>query len=252
VTGSGGRLAADPGPLPFDVPPERAAAPRGAGPARLGRLARVAVWAVAVLLFLVAAAAGFGAARVLMGAAPFPKLGAAATQPTATDRQDVVLVSRALQVTEQDGTDPARFSIAVPQGWPEFREQGVLGTNSGSVVRFPSPDGSELITVERGPKFLTRGNLDDYLNRYRRQLRQSVSEAVEARREQLPDGTLDATFRTMEGQGSQGELRRTTYLRLVPAGTDLWVVRVSVPTEREATGRNQLFEPVVAGFVPGG
>jgi hypothetical protein len=38
----------------------------------------------------------------------------------------------------------------------------------------------------------------------------------------------------------------------VPAGADLWVVRVSVPTEREATGRNQLFEPVVAGFAPGG
>jgi hypothetical protein len=45
-------------------------------------------------------------------------------------------------------------------------------------------------------------------------------------------------------------VRRTTYLRLVPTESDLWVLSVTVPTEREGAGRTKLFEPVVARFVP--
>jgi hypothetical protein len=90
------------------------------------------------------------------------------------------------------------------------------------------------------------GNLDHYLTSYLRALAQGVPELVETQRQRLPGGALDATFRTQEG----GDLRRTTYLRLVPAGTQLWVVSVTVPTDRETAGRMQMFEPVVAGFIP--
>jgi hypothetical protein len=132
----------------------------------------------------------------------------------------------------------------VPQGWLEFREQRTLGNNSGTVTRFVSPDGSEVIAVER---VTGGGTADQYLNSYIRKLAQGVPQLVETQRERLSAGALDATFRTQEG----GELRRTTYLRLMPAGADLWVVSVTVPTEREAAGRMKLFEPIVAAFLPG-
>ena len=157
----------------------------------------------------------------------------------------MVLMPRVLQVTEPDGTRPARFTVSVPRDWPEFREQRVLENNSGTVLRFVSPDGSEVIAVERVTGVVPSG--DQYLTAYLRKLAQGVPELVLTQRQKLSTGRLDATFRTQEG----GELRRTTYLRLVAAGPDLWVVRVTVPTEREGAGRTKLFEPVVAGFTPG-
>jgi eukaryotic-like serine/threonine-protein kinase len=159
----------------------------------------------------------------------------------------VVLVPRMLQVTEPDGTRPARFTVSVPQGWPEFREQRMLDNNSGTVVRFVSPDGSEVIAVERVTGVLPGGGPDQYLTSYLRKLAQGTAELVETQRQKLSAGALDATFRTQEG----GELRRTTYLRLVPARSDLWVISATVPTEREGAGHTKLFEPVVADFTPG-
>jgi hypothetical protein len=73
-----------------------------------------------------------------------------------------------------------------------------------------------------------------------------LPQLVETQRQRLPGGALEATFRTQEG----GELRRTTYLRIMSAKPDLWVVSVTVPTEREAAGRTRLFEPVAATFTP--
>ncbi len=242
-----GRLAADPGPLPFAAPSDAAPPPtthRSERP-RPGR--RAALWTLAVLLFLSTAATGFGVARLASGQPPLPSLPylAAPSLPGANP-EDVVLTPRALQVSGPDGIRPARFSVSVPQGWPEFREQRTLGTNPGTVLRFVSPDGSEVIAVERitGP---LPGGADQYLTLYLRKLAQGLPQLVETQRQRRSGGVLEATFRTQEG----GKLRRTTYLRMMPAGTDLWVVSVTVPTEREGAGRMKLFEPAVAAFTPG-
>jgi len=245
-----GQLAADPGPLPFAAPS------RTQGPATTHRVGntggkgtgagrRAVLWTLAVLLFFGAASAGFGFARVVAGRPALPSLGARAVVGTSPD--DGVLTPRVLHVTEPNGTRPVRFTVTVPQGWPEFREQRALGNNSGTVMRFVSPDGSEVIAVERVTGVLPGGGVDQYLTIYLRKLAQGVPELVETQRQRLSGGTLDATFRTREG----GELRRTTYLRLVPTRADLWVVSVTVPTEREGAGRTRLFEPVIAGFAPG-
>ncbi len=249
-------LATDPGPLPFALAPgARASGARAPGarasfadptvPARraggAGGERRVMLGILAVLLFASAATAGFGAVRVAAGRSALPDLTTRAV--AGTSHSDTVLAPRALQVTEPDGTRPARCTVSVPQGWLEFREQRTLGNNSGTVTRFVSPDGSEVIAVER----VTGGDTpDQYLNSYIRKLAQGVPQLVETQRERLPADALDATFRTQEG----GELRRTTYLRLMPAGADLWGVSVTVPTEREAAGRMKLFEPIVAAFLP--
>ncbi|MBV8540453.1 MAG: serine/threonine protein kinase [Pseudonocardiales bacterium] len=255
-----GQLAADPGPLPFAVPPAAPSeARRPATAHRLGNTRtkgtgagrRMVLWTLAVLLFLGAATAGFGIVRLAGGRAalpflgPLPYLGTRAVAGTSLD--DVVLTPRVQQVTEPDGTRPARFTVNVPRGWPEFREQRTLGTSSGTVMRFVSPDGSEVVAVERVTGVLPGADVDRYLTAYLRTLAQGVPELVETQRQRLSGDALDATFRTREG----GELRRTTYLRLIPTRPYLWAVSVTVPTEREAAGRMKLFEPVVTGFASG-
>jgi hypothetical protein len=245
-----GQLATDPGPLPFAVQRpatthRSATAHRSQNTGAQGAGRRAVLWTLAVLLFLGAAAASFEIVRLASGRAALPYLGARAVAGASPD--DVVLTPRVLQVTEPKGTRPVRFTVTVPQGWPEFREQRTLGDSSGTVMRFVSPDGSEVIAVERVTGVLPSGSLDQYLTTYLRTLAQGVPELVETQRQRLSGRVLDATFRTREG----GELRRTTYLRLVAAGANLWVVSVTVPTEREGAGRRRLFEPVVAGFAPG-
>jgi eukaryotic-like serine/threonine-protein kinase len=239
------RLATDPGPLPFAVPAE-ARAPRH-GHRRTGTGRRPAVWLLAVLLFLASAVIGFGAARVAAGQPALPSLATrAAPDPSP---EDPVLSPLVVRVNEPPGTQPMQFTLSVPQGWPQFREQRALGDNSGTVTRFVSPDGSEVIAVERvtgglpgGPA----GNVDQYLSSYLRKLAQGLPQLVETQRQRLSDGALEATYRTQEG----GELRRTTYLRMMPANAGLWVFSVTVPTEREAAGRTKLFEPVLTTFAP--
>jgi eukaryotic-like serine/threonine-protein kinase len=239
-----GQLAADPGPLPFAVP-RQAAAHRFVSTGAKGAGRQAVLWTLAVLLFLGAALACFGIARLASGRTALPSLGAQAVVRTRPD--DLVLAPRVLQATGPEGTRTVRFTVSVPRGWPEFREQRTLGSSSGTVLRFVSLDGSEVIAVERVTGALPGGSVDQYLTTYLRTLAQGVRELVETQRQRLAGRALDATFRTQEG----GELRRTTYLRLMPAGTDLWAVSVTVPTEREGAGRTRLFDPVVAGFAPG-
>jgi hypothetical protein len=244
-----GRLAAEPGPLPF--PPRGEAPTTGlvprAGRRRTrhgGRLARGIRWALAVLLFLAAALTSFGLVRLAAGHPAWPVL--AIPVAAGPGGGEEVLVPRAVQVAGSDGARPARFSVSVPLGWPEFHEMRGGGDAAGVVTRFVSPDGSEVIAVERVTGALAAGPADQYLDNYLRKLAQGVAELVETQRQRLPGGAMDVTFRTQEG----GELRRTTYLRVLPARPDLWMVSVTVPTEREAAGRTKLFEPVVAAFVP--
>jgi hypothetical protein len=196
---------------------------------------------LALLLFLVTAVTGFGAARIATGRPALPHLGAPAAPGVSPS--ELVLASRVLGVSEPDGTRPGQFTVSVPQGWPEFREQRTLGNNAGTVMRFVSPDGSEVIAIERVTGALP-GGVDQYLTSYLRKLAQGLPQLVETQRQRMSGGVLEATIRTQEG----GELRRTTYLRMMPAGADLWVVSVTIPTEREGAGRTKLFEPVVAAF----
>jgi eukaryotic-like serine/threonine-protein kinase len=236
-----GQLAADPGPLPF-APAAPATTHRSK---RTGAGGRALLWTLAALLFLGASVTGFGAARIVTGRPALPHLGAPAAPGPSPG--ELVLTPRVLKVSEPDGTRPAQFTVSTPQDWPEFREQRTLGNNAGTVMRFVSPDGSEVIAVERVTGALPGSPgqaVDQYLTTYLRKLAQGLPQLVETQRQRMSGGVLEATIRTQEG----GELRRTTYLRMMPAGPDLWVVSVTVPTEREGAGRTKLFEPVVAAF----
>jgi eukaryotic-like serine/threonine-protein kinase len=241
-----GQLATDPGPLPFAGASDVGAPVPAHQVERTSAGRRVILWTLALLAFLGTAAAGFGVTRVATGEPMLPFLGTRTALGKGPD--NVVLTSRVLQLTEPDGSRPVRFTVSVPQGWLEFRERRVLGNTSGTVLRFISPDGSEVTAVERISGALSGGGPGQYLSSYLGKLAQSVPELVETQRQKMSGGVLDAAFRTQEG----GQLRRTTYLRLIPVGSDLWVVSATVPTEREGAGRTKLFESVVAGFTPAG
>src|SRR5918997_2304116 len=239
-----GQLAADPGPLPFTVASTSKAPVAAHRVQSTGAGLRVVLWTLAVLLFLGAATTTFALTRLAAGRPGLPSLEAPAVLGARTD--DAVLTRRAVQVAQADGSRAARFSISVPQDWAEFREQRALGNNSSTIMRFVSPDGSEVIAVERVTGVLPSTVGDQYLTNYLRRLAQGVPELVETQRQEMSTGAIDAAFRTQEG----GDVRRTTYLRLVATQSDLWVLSVTVPTEREGAGRTKLFEPVVARFVP--
>ncbi len=238
-----GQLAADPGPLPFTVASTSKSPPAAHRVQSTGAGRRVLLWTLAVLLFLGAATTAFALTRAAAGRSALPSLEAPTVLGSRT--ADAVLAPRVVQVTQADGSRPARFAISVPQDWVEFREQRALGNNSSTVMRFVSPDGAEVIAVERVIGVLPSEVADQYLSLHLRRLAQGVPELVETQRQKMSTGAIDAAFRTQEG----GELRRTTYLRLVPAQADLWVLSVTVPTEREGAGRTKLFEPVAARFV---
>lgn len=241
------RLAADPGPLPFAVPTNAETSSARHGREHPGTGRRTALWVLAALLFFVTAATGFGVARIATGRPPLPHLAVPAALGANPD--DPVFMRQTLQVSEPPGARAVQFTVSVPQGWPQFREQRTLGDNSSTVTRFVSPDGSEVIAVERvsgAPPGAPALGTDQYLSSYLGKLSQGLPQLVETQRQRLSGGRLEATFRTQEG----GELRRTTYLRMIPAYAGWWVVSVTVPTEREAAGRTKLFEPVVATFAP--
>jgi hypothetical protein len=241
------RLAADPGPLPFAAPSTTDARTTRHGRARAGTGHRAALWMLAVLVFLATATTGFTVARIAAGHPALPSVASPAAPGAGPD--DPVFRPRAVQVNEPPGILPTQFTISAPLGWLQFREQRTLGDDTSTVTRFVSPDGAEVIAVERVIGALAAGrarDADQYLSTYLRKLAQGLPQLVETQRQRLSGGALEATFRTEEG----GELRRTTYLRLMPAKPDLWVVSVTVPTEREAAGRTKLFEPAVATFTP--
>ncbi|HJT02738.1 MAG TPA: protein kinase [Pseudonocardiaceae bacterium] len=241
------RLASDPGPLPFATP-SQAVPPTRHGRQRAGTGRRAALWMLAVLLFAATATTGFTVARIAAGRPALPSLEVPAGLGGSPD--DPVLRPQVVQVAEPPGIQPMQFTVSVPQGWLQFREQRTLGDNSGTVTRFVSPDGSEVIAVERVTGALAGApavDTDRYLSSYLRELAQGLPQLVETQRQRLSGGALEATFRTQEG----GDLRRTTYLRMIPAKPDLWMVSVTVPTEREGAGRMKLFEPVTATFTPG-
>jgi hypothetical protein len=239
------RLAADPGPLPFAAPSTTDPRTTRHGRARAGTGRRAVLWMLAVLVFLATATTGFTVARIAAGRPALPSVASPAVPGAGPD--DPVLRPRAVQVNEPPGIRPTQFTISAPLGWLQFREQRALDDGTSTVTRFVSPDGAEVIAVERVIGALAAGrarDADQYLSTYLRKLAQGLPQLVETQQQRLSGGALEATFRTEEG----GELRRTTYLRLMPAKPDLWVVSVTVPTEREAAGRTKLFEPAVATF----
>jgi eukaryotic-like serine/threonine-protein kinase len=232
------RLAPDPGPLPWAMPPRPpAAVPVRPRPARRrGPVVSAMLAVVAVVLFAAAAGGGFAATRTLAGrqVLPPPATTTTTTVPPAPPVRTFVTVHA--QATTPKGTG-GEFTLSVPQGWAMFVEQRGPGSGlpSSTAVRWVQPDGSAEATVER---FRDLAPLPE----------QAYTDSLQR---SDPQGKL---FQAQAGSlylfRSGGSTLRSTYIRLVtvPGDDDLWVVSVTVPTDQEHSGEADLFNKISPTF----
>jgi|GEM_PF-1137450 len=275
-------LAADPGPLPFTVRPFPAQPPPAPGlhPARRqhpglrphpgrrrGRrspLTRIALALAAVLLFAGGAAGGFGLSRWAAGAPLLPELstaGPATTTASPPPADPAALrVQRVSVADDRPGTRDlmvTTFTIGVPGGWSAYRPP-LSDAASPIIAMFVSPDGSRTIAVDHLPGFYPKGSVTSYLARLRDSLSDAVDDVVAQPVNPVgpatrgaTEGPFETSFRTVErgAGGASGELLRTTLLYLLPTATDLWVVKVTVPSDQQKSA-DALYSSVVGSFAP--
>lgn len=267
-------LASDPGPLPFSVkgketpassaPPGSSSSSGSSGFAGLSRAAlatalegridgrKAALLAVAILLFLVAAAAGFALTRVLAGQAlepPRPAEPRPAATATTAATQSLELLKREGDATNPHGADGGLFSVRVPSGWLRFTSQRPEGTlPTSTLVRFVSADGAQVLGVEHFADYFPDLTTDDYVRTLTG--RWPDPDFTLVRAAALPDGREGVllSYRTAERGRAERAANRTTQAEVFRSDSSLWVVSVTVPLERERFGRSQLFDRIVPTF----
>jgi len=248
-------LATDPGPLPFT-----ATRPRRH---RRSGLATAAIALASVLFFAFGAVGGFEISRWAAGAPPLPS--AARTAPgsapggaageTGLHLHDVAVTN------DRPGGDEAllsRFTVGVPEGWAAYRPP-LSSAETPIVATFVAPEGNRSISVDHLRGFYPKGDIEEYLERLQETMSKSVDEVVPQPVNPVgppasagaPESPHETSFRTVErgSGGTSDELLRTTLVYLLPTATDLWVLKVTVPTDQQKAA-DELYDEVKASFRP--
>jgi hypothetical protein len=215
-------LASSPGPLP--AAPRSAAAPAPAPRAatRAAERARAAEqppsgWTAAGLaaagaaLVLLGAIGGWSATRALGGQSAFTTMNVTTASTTTTPHQDAL-----------------GFTVPVPEGWAEHRTTPVNGEPS---ISFVSPDGTEALTVARAVST---------------EAAQTVGDGATVR-------LLQPVAAVSGGQGgavqlSYGTDTSTSWRRIVPAGSAVWTITLTVPAAAAGSLSAGLFDELARGF----
>jgi serine/threonine protein kinase len=232
-------LAEDPGPLPFMPPPEPEVRERRGVP-------RVLIYIAAVVVFFAAAGGGFVLSRYAGGKPLLP------AEPTSIEQPVVVppaptraneFVVRDGDATGYKGSTRGTFTIKVPTGWDTFVEERQPKSGPASTrVHYVSPDGKYELTVERSPNYFPSRTIQQYQAGL--QATWPGKDAyVASDPKPLPDSGQQLKYNTVDS----GSLRRTTYANVLPKGSDLWVISLTVPTLEEDTGKD-VFDQVAPSF----
>ncbi|WP_238598734.1 serine/threonine-protein kinase [Saccharothrix sp. ALI-22-I] len=248
-------LAADPGPLPFfltDAPTREL---------RRRPAVSVLVALSAVVLFVIGSASGFALTRTVAGAPLLPPPAQTTRSLPGITETPSLLPTTASAATAK-GEQGAEFTIEVGPNWTSFLEQRTNnGLGPSTVVHLVEPNGVYEVTVQRFPDYYGKNTIKDYIELVRSRWAegQYFAEALDAT-DVLPPGGRESgvqySYRTVErattlarGAAPAGpDLRRSRYSRVLPRGTDLWVVEVVVPTEQEEMGRDRLFNTIANTF----
>jgi eukaryotic-like serine/threonine-protein kinase len=245
-------LATDPGPLPFTAPPRGTLRRRSA-------LATAALAVASALLFVAGAAGGFGLSRWASGAEPIPELHVSPTAgPTAGAPTDLT-PQRVTVTNDRPGTttEPVltTFTIGVPDGWSAYNPP-LSAATTPILATFVSPEGNRTITVDRLRDFYPKGSVKSYVSKLVSTLGRSVDDVVPQPLNSVgpaasgaAEGPFETSIRTVERGPNGAELLRTTLLYLLPTPTDLWVIKVTVPSDQQKAG-DALFRAVVGSFAP--
>ena len=236
-------LAADPGPLPFG--------PAAAKQEAQGRSVRAAtaVAVIAIVLFLISAAGGFVAARVI-GAepvAPPPKASpAAAAEPPPTQFEQ-----RTGDASNVKGGQGATFAVEVPAEWTRFTGSG-LGDNlpPSTLVEWVSPDGSQMFAVDHIAGYFPAFTIDQYTRGLATNRGTGTFTPVSSK--PLSNGRegVEMIYRTFDRAGSSkaNQISRTTFAQIFRVNSGLWAISVTVPTEQENKAKAELYERIAPTF----
>jgi eukaryotic-like serine/threonine-protein kinase len=209
-------LAAAPGPLPS--PPQRASpSPRSTAPrlpARGGPAAPASGWAAAGLALAGAAVVlagilgGWSITRTLGGQSPLTTVNVTTSSTATTQHRDAL-----------------GFSIPVPRGWAEYRNEPVDGASS---VSFVSPAGDEELTIGQADSTEAAQDVTD-----------AGTVVLEAPSAVSPDGAVQLSY---------GTSTRTSWRRAVPVGKDVWTITLTVPRAGAGSISADLFDVLASGF----
>ncbi|MBP2474683.1 tRNA A-37 threonylcarbamoyl transferase component Bud32 [Crossiella equi] len=251
-------LAADPGPLPFML--------ATAEPKRRGRGMRVLLAVLAVVLFTASTGGGFALARVIGGQPVLPVTTTAQDDPVLPLAPLLEMVEMESNTSTATGGQDGKFRVLVPKDWTMFRELRNGAPLATTAVHFVSSDGRQELVVERFAGFYPQWRISDYVKQLPSILVSKNGQAKPQRATtgQREAGALDASQETLyrvsdpgpfsadrpKAEGTEEEVRRSTFILMLPKLRDLWVIQVTVPTDVENVGFKELYEPMVASFNP--
>lgn len=236
-------LAADPGPLPFQPAGKPAASPAG-GPGRTQRrgLAGAVLTVTAIVLFLVSAVGGFVAARAIGGQPLTPSAGSPSTPAQSSALRFEVKEGNASSVRGQD----AKFTVEAPADWQRFTSsQAGDGLPPSTLVQWVSPDGTQMLAVDHFPAYFTQP--DASIELYLAGLTRSGNVKVLSALPQSGPSNMLLTYRTISS-GEGGQITRTTFAKTRREGDGLWTVSVTVPIEQEQAAKAALFDRMAPTF----
>jgi hypothetical protein len=207
----------------------------------------------AVLLFAGAAVGGFALTRYVGGQPVGPRSHAQTSQASAPVRDVEIRTADASTLAGEQG---GGFSLPVPSDWVKFVEQRTTKTLPNSTrIHWVAPDGTSELVVERFPAFYPKHTVEEYLTvlserapGYRQVGTTPVGGSTD------PEPGVQVTYRTVDvaddapGSPATSDVNRATFANLLPMGTDLWVVSLTVPIEQEDSGKRGLFTRTVPEF----
>ncbi|HEY2222021.1 serine/threonine protein kinase [Actinomycetospora sp.] len=234
--GSPQALAPDPGPLPF--------APSRQAPATPSRGWRVGVVALVVALALAGLIGGYAAVRMIGGQPPF-SVSLAPDGPVVDGER---MVAHSDDNARYSGTGMG-FTALVPSSWQQFRLQETTGD---IVVRYVSDDATRELRIDRLVRFYPAQRtaayvalLGDPSRLGADAVRVEPLTVVAPPRAGAEEPVQQTVYRARSGPTDD----RTTWTRLIPSGTDLWVVRMTVPSTAPG-GAPEQFATVADSFTP--
>jgi serine/threonine protein kinase len=248
------QLAPAPGPLPFDTTARGVVRPR-----RAGRVPSVLLVTLAVVLFFGAAGGGFALARVVGGQPLLPPSRTSATSsPAAPPRTPVPdLKTRTGDAATLAGAQGGEFAVQVPESWVRFVEERTADDLDSTRVHFVSPDGRQLLTLERFNGYFPDHAVDQYVDGLADDEDASDEPIEQTNTRPLAPGeqarqlvyrtTADARDLAPDVPAARN-LNRVSFANLLGLRGDLWVVAVTVPVEQEDTGRRELFDRIAPTF----
>jgi serine/threonine protein kinase len=250
-------LAVTPGPLPFGV------TVRQQVNRERGAVATALVAFFAVLFFFAAAAGGFALSRYVGGESIAPPSSTTTSAPITVPAEDDAPTLK-VRTGNAASTTPAQgggFQLPVPSDWVEFTEE-VTDEALPSSTRFyyVSPNGAELLTVERIVGFYPDHSIEEYVEYLGNSGPDLLDKNLQpipglaANGQKPPEAARGLQYRTITnarklvpGDQNAQDLNRSTFAHLLPYAGDLWVVSMTVPIEQEDSG-SDLFDRIAKDF----